>query len=402
MVNNHESFDSFENKQTGSEIALPDFMLQNFEQDPDWFIEPEDTPDYGPPGMPTPLVPTDDRIVERQRHISNTLRGLVDPKNLPKDIDMHLVQMLQMNFDSYNAILGVNNNGSYSRYKAKEHTVNLPPDIQAIEEPAVLGVANQSELIQFILHTDGMPSTELMKIYHPFMIRMRHLPYRRAETDAAIVENGGKLAEISDDRDGFYDLKLYPYNIERTREHTTEELIAIELLEKSIAQKNEAFRDSVNEKLHMGIDSEQYIELYNEIASQIGRDETELNTLYEAATYNETVGLMASIKRRVGSIPKNNDVQVNVTERQLFAIAPSALHKMPQEDLQHLHARRKELDEQAERITSWVRSHFIKNTEAIIPVSTTTYAYETKNMQFNHIHQLGALVRLAEERLRHS
>ena len=125
MGNNHESFDSFENKQTGSEIALPDFMLQNFEQDPDWFIEPEDTPDYGPPGMPTPLVPTDDRIVERQRHISNTLRGLVDPKNLPKDIDMHLVQMLQMNFDSYNAILGVNNNGSYSRYKAKEHTVNF-------------------------------------------------------------------------------------------------------------------------------------------------------------------------------------------------------------------------------------------------------------------------------------
>lgn len=374
----HEQSGSPEKKHVGSEQSLPDFMSQNFERDPDWFVEPEDTPEYGPPGMPTPLQPMDVRIAERQRIISDSLRRLLSRDTLPDAIDDDLIDMLHMNFDSYNTILGVNNNNSYTIWKSKTDGKGLSPDLQVIEDKTVLGVASQAEMLELITEATGLQSIELYKLYHPFKYRMRHLGNRRQELTKALEGRGGNVTADAE----YYDLKLAPYSFADMRELSPDERQKLTLLQASIDKKWKILGEHtlLSEHLDETRHSQLTPDLHQAITEQIKAEEAEFRQIHEDAEVTVTRGLMASIKRHVGFIPEDNGRRINVTERQLFAVDLCGIEESVKQNLPYVHGRSKP-DKNSLPVYEVVYDLFKANSDLIIPVSTTAYCYETSKQQ---------------------
>lgn len=379
MNTSRESNNQFDMDTSGSKKFLHDFMLRNFEQDPEWFTEPENMPDYGPPGMPTPWTPSDPRIAERQQRISDTLRELLDENRLPETIDPHAVAMLQLNFDSFNTILGSSNNDSYVRWKMRGLDQNLSPELREIEERAVLGLATQNEIGYFLQNTNGLASAELWRIFHPFMYRMRHLECRRDEMDKMIIDAGG---ETYDNSDGsrYYGLKLFPYVVESHRDLTESEIQDIGLLRSSILKKWEALHAYVNEshgKIIQTEDGRTQDAIYNAVSDAIDAEEKQILDIQESTQIHKTEGLLASMKRHAGMIPKNAEKNLKVVERQLFKVDVSDRKNTEafQEVMRKIRLDQP-TDESMSQFTDEIKTLFISHGEEIIPMSTTAYEFE--------------------------
>lgn len=366
-------------------------MQANFEGDPDFFVEPENTPEYGPPGMTTPLVPMDVRIADRQLSLSDSLRGLLLNPALRKYLGEDTIEMLKMNFDSHNTILGVTNNGSYYRWTHQENRPTLPDDLREIEEKAVLGLAQPGEILDLLLYsedkvetdeehqTEDLKSAELMKLFHPAKYRMRHLEPRREEIKAAIRERGGHVYDNPD----FYDLKLFPYVVVEDRGLTAEESKECQLLRVSVEKKLKVLTsDKTNPALMSS-------ELIDAITDEIHRDTYRFNEILAGTQVHTIKGLMASVKSRIGVIKKNDTHDLRVVERQVFAVD---IADFDEELIEALHNVRAERDRQDKRgkndnrkpvidettVAAYARvyAEFKKDTDTIIPVSTAAFAYE--------------------------
>jgi hypothetical protein len=287
-----------------------------------------------------------------------------------------------MNFDSHNTILGVTNNGSYYRWTHQENRPTLPPELRVIEEKAVLGVAQPGEILDLLLHqddqgqTEDLKSAELMKIYHPAKYRMRHLEPRREEIKAAIGERGGYVYDNPD----FYDLKLFPYVVVEERELTAEERWECQLLRVSVEKKMKAL---TSDKTDPALRS---AELVDVITDEIRRDTYRFNEILASTQMHTIKGLMASVKRRVGVIEKNDTHDLRVVERQVFAVDIAdfdeelieAIHNVRAErdEQEKNHKTKPRIDETTVAVYERVYAEFKKNTETIIPVSTAAFAYE--------------------------
>lgn len=386
--------DQLENSRVENKLSIAEFMQLNFEKDPDFFIEPENTPDYGPVGMPTPFVPMDPRIAERQMNLSDSLRGLLQDPALRKYLGDDTIEMLTMNFDSHNTILGVTNNGSYYRWIHQENPPTLPIELQEIEERAVLGVAQPGEILDLLLYTqekndaddketEDLKSAELTKIYHLAKCRMRHLEPRREEIKAAIRERGGYVFERPD----FYDLKLFPYVVVTGRELTDEERRECYMLQKSAEMKLKILNA---EKLKNDDDIKQDAviptpELIDEMIAEIHRAGHRVNEILAGTQTHTIKGLMASVKRRIGVIRKDADRDIRVVERQVFAMDITDFDDELIEALHHVRAARDEnedkkkksvIDEKTVAVYAHVYEHFTNDTDKILPVSTAAYGYE--------------------------
>jgi hypothetical protein len=381
MSGSHEVSQEYEK----SQISLADFMQANFEKDPAFFIEPEDTPEYGPPGMPTPFVPMDARIADRQLKLSDSFRGLLENPTLREYLGEDMINMLMMNFDSHNTILGVTNNGSYYRWTHQENRPSLPDELREIEERAVLGLAQPGEILDLLLYSEDkietndedqvedMKSAELFKLYHPAKYRMRHLEPRREETKAAIRERGGHVYDNPD----FYDLKLFPYVVVTNRELTAEEYRECQLLSVSVEKKMKVLTSDKTDPALMSA------ELIDAITGEIRHDSYRFNEIIANTQIHTIKGLMASVKRRVGVIKKSDTHDLRVVERQVFAVDIAdfdeeligALHNVRAERDDN-EARKPVIDETTVAAYARVYAEFKKNTDTIIPVSTAAFAYE--------------------------
>jgi hypothetical protein len=386
--------DRVKEKYVETKLSLAEFMQQNLERDPDFFTEPENTPDYGPPGMPTPFVPMDARIAERQLNLSDSLRGLLLNPALREYLGEDTIEMLKMNFDSHNTILGVTNNGSYYRWTHQENRPTLPAELQAIEEKAVLGVAQPGEILDLLLHQDDqgqvedLKSAELMKIYHPAKYRMRHLEPRRQQIKQAILDRGGMIIEKPD----FYDLKLFPYVVVTERELTDEERRECYLLQKSAEMKLKIL-NAEKTKNDDGTNEDAVTltpELIDEIIAEIHRAGHRVNEILAGTQIHTIKGLMASVKRRIGVIEKNDTHDLRIVERQVFAVDIADFDEELMEAIHNVRAERDErdknhdgesnkkpvIDETTVAVYERVYAEFKKSTDTIIPVSTAAFAYE--------------------------
>jgi hypothetical protein len=390
MSTAHESSNNFDLHASQAEMSLSDYMTANYDHDPEWFVEPEDTPEYGPPGMPTPLVPMDARIAERQMTISNSLRSLLQDPRLRDFIGQDTIDMLVMNFDSHNAILGVANNGSYYHWKQQNH-VPLPSELQAIEEKAVLGLATDGEILDLMLHHDDsdetvsdLKSAELFKIYHLAKFRMRHLEPRRDSLRDAIVARGG---EISDDAE-YYGLKLFPYVVVTNRELTVDEHRECQLLVTSAEKKMKLLTSGKTDQNLMSP------ELFDAITEEIKRDSYRVSEIMAGTQVHTIRGLMASVKRRVGQIQKTDEHDVCIVERQVFAVDVSCFDAELIEALHHVRALRDKqedadadgrkanksvmIDQATVAIYERVYADFKAGEDVVIPVSTAAFAHEKR------------------------
>ena len=386
-------------------LTLAEFMQQNFEKDPDFFVEPENSTEYGPPGMPTPFVPMDARIAERQLNLSDSLRGLLLNPALCEYLGEDTIEMLKMNFDSHNTILGVTNNGSYYRWTHQDNRPTLPSELQKIEERAVLGVAQPGEILDLLLYQDGhdqtedLKSAELMKIYHPAKYRMRHLEPRREEIKEAIRERGGHVNDNPD----FYDLKLFPYVVVEERELTPEERWECQLLRVSVEKKMKALTsDKTDPSLRSA-------ELVDVITDEIRRDTYRFNEILAGTQMHTIKGLMASVKRRVGVIEKNETHDLRIVERQVFAVDIAdfdeelieAIHNVRAErdarDKNHdgESSKKPVIDQTTVAVYERVYAEFKKNTDTIIPVSTAAFAYEKPRETRSSDTVTGAIAKIA-------
>jgi hypothetical protein len=384
---NRNNADTYKHQiDTDSELSLSDFMLRNYEQDPIWFTEPENTPEYGPPGMPTPFVPLDPRIAPRQQGISAELRTLISKEHMPDFVSPHLIDMLEVNFDSFNAILGESNNDSYTNWKSQAASHNLSPELRRIEELSVLGLARQKEMRTFLQQTDGFVSAEFARLFHPFKYRMRHLSGIRAETNEMILDAGGTLVDNSDGS-AYYGLKIFPYVVETYVDLTSEQQHDIDMLQSSIFKKWEALHVYINEnkdRLKPAPDGSIGDVMYNAVSEAIDADQARILKIQESTQRHTVEGLMASMKRRVGTIPKNEDKNIKVAERQLFALDLASYYKtLTPEQIQNfdesVHAARLSKKDQPASVAtlkSTIEDLFIAQSELIIPVSTTTYGFE--------------------------
>lgn len=369
-----------------SQLTLAEFMQQNLENDPDFFVEPEDTADYGPPGMPTPFVPMDARIADRQLAISDQLRGLILDPRLREFVGQDTIDMLLMNFDSHNTILGVTNNGSYYRWSHQEGRPALPDDLHDIEDRAVLGLAGPGEILDLLLHSDDeaedLKSGELFKLYHPAKYRMRHLEPRRQEVKQAIHERGGQLFDSPE----FYDLKLFPYVVVTNRELTDEERRECHLLVTSAEKKMKLL---TSETIDTSLMTQ---EVFDEITAEIHRDSYRVGEIMASTQLHTIKGLMASVKRRVGVIEKDDDRDLRIVERQVFAVDVSGLSGELIEALHDVRAARDEnedkkvtkpgkpvVDERTVAAYAWVYEEFKADSSKILPVSTAAYAHEKRH-----------------------
>jgi hypothetical protein len=384
-------------------------MSRNYEQDPEWFHEPENHSDYGPPGMPTPFVPLDPRIASRQKGISTDLRRLISKELLPSFLNQHLMNMLELNFDSFNTILGESNNDSYSRWKTDDSDCRLTPELQRIEERGVLGLASQSEIRDLLLQTDGFISAEFFRLFHPLKFRMRHLTHLRDTTNEMILSAGGMLADNTDDTQ-YYGLKIFPYVVETRTELSDEQQREIDLLRSSIFKKWEALHAYINEnqkKIKPAPDGSISDEMFNSVSDAIDADEARILEIQES-THKQTVeGLMASIKRHVGHIPKSNEKCISVAERQLFAIDFDAFRSDKNlEDMNDFQAAihgvrigsKKQSKEEAEsvlRLKDEIEGHFMSDSGLIIPVSTTAYGFESPVRPVVHTSASAAMASMA-------
>jgi hypothetical protein len=360
-----------------NDVSLFEFMSRNYDHDPDWFTEPENSPDYGPPGMPTPWNPADPRIADRQRHISNTLRQLLNPDILPVDTDPYMIEMFQLNFDSFNTILGMNNNDSYSRWKTHNNLTSLDARLSEIEDAGVLGLASQEELAEFILNTEGMKSVEFWRLFHAYKFRMRHLESRRDETKQMILGNGGEIA--SEDRPHYFGLKLFPYVNVTYREPTQEERRQIALINTSRLKKQEIFDDLARGHTQAYADGKIVpTEIQDALSHQIDQDNAEVEAIIEKMQVHTTEGLMATIKKDIGMIPKNEKKSIRVVERQLFGIDISSQKNTDSfQELMHDIRTKKELNARVKQVYSNIYGHFMEMSPLIVPASTTTYGFET-------------------------
>lgn len=377
--------DQFKEIHTEKKLSLAEFMQENFEKDPDFFVEPEDTPEYGPPGMPTPFVPMDARIAERQLELSDSLRGLLLNPALHQYLGEDTIEMLKMNFDSHNTILGVANNGSYYRWTHQENRPTLPDELREIEEKAVLGVAQPGEILDLLLYseprteiddekqTEDLPNAELMKIYHPAKYRMRHLEPRREEIKAAIRERDGRVYDNPD----FYDLKLFPYVVVTNRELTAEEHRECQLLTTSAEKKIKLLTSGQTDPSLVSS------ELFNEITAEIHRDSYRVSEIMASTQVHTIKGLIASVKRRIGVIKKDDKHDVRIVERQVFAIDVTDFDEELIESLHKVRAERDKnedrkpvIDETTVAVYARVYAEFKKNADTIIPVSTAAFGYE--------------------------
>lgn len=398
MNTSGESNTRFDMDTDNAEQVLHDFMLKNFEQDPVWFQEPENTLDYGPPGMPTPWVPSDPRITQRQQRISDSLRELLEADRLPESFDSQMIEMLQLNFDSFNTILGSSNNDSYMRWKMNGLDEGLSLEMRDIEERGVLGLASQKEIAYFLRNTEGLVSSEFWRIFHPFMYRMRHLAYRRVETDTMILDSGG---EIYDNADGsrYYGLKLYPYVVESHRDLTQEEVREIALLQSSIMKKWEALHAYVNENNGKTIktqDSLMQDEIYNAVSDAIDQEEKKILSIQESTQIHRTEGLLASIKRHVGTMPKSDDKSIKVVERQLFAVDISKQKDSP--EFQEIMRQIRLGEKPNEKMTQFIENielQFVGHGETVIPISTTAFGFEVPNTSVAYTSVSSALAKVA-------
>lgn len=396
-------------------LSIAEFMLQNFEKDPDFFVEPEDTSDYGPPGMPTPFVPMDARIAERQMNLSDSLRELLLNPDLREHLGEDTIEMLKMNFDAHNTILGVTNNGSYYRWTHQEHPPTLPSDLKEVEERAILGLAQPGEILDLLLFTqdddctDGdrktedLKSAELMKLYHPAKYRMRHLEPRREEIKAAILERGGEVAEKPD----FYDLTLFPYVVVTVRDLTDEERRECYMLQKSSEMKLKIL-NAGKSKTDDEIKEDAVIptpELIDEMIAEIHRAGHRVNEILAGTQTHTIKGLMASVKRRIGVIRKDADRDIRVVERQVFAMDITDFDDELIDALHYVRAARDEnegkekpaVDEKTVAVYAHVYEHFKNNTDKILPVSTATYGYEKPHVARFSETVTGAIARIATQ-----
>lgn len=375
---------------TDSELSLSDFMSYNYEHDPDGFVEPEDRPDYGPPGMPTPFAPMDPRIASRQLEVSASLRGLLLDPHLKALLGDDMVGMLTMNFDSHNTILGVANSDSYYRW-SHQNRAPLPPELHAIEEKAVLGLADEGNILDLMLHHDDsnedikdLKSAELFKIYHLAKSRMRHLQPRRENVKQAILERGGTLCED----DQYSDLKLFPYVVVTTREMTDDERRECHMRTTSAEKKIKLLTSGKTDPTLVSP------ELFDAITDEINRDSFRVAEIMASTQVHTIKGAMASVKRRVGEIQKSNGKVVHVVERQLFAVDVRNFDGELIEALHHVRALRDEaeknqnghkpvIDEKSLPVYDRVYTEFKNATDIVIPVSTATYASEKdRNVEY--------------------
>jgi hypothetical protein len=389
------------NEMTSAEVLLHDFMVANLERDPDWFHEPEDTAEYGPPGMPTPFVPLDPRIAPRQRGISKDLRRLISKERLPAFLNSHLINMLEVNFDSFNTILGESNNDSYTRWKTQSDSDALSPELKHIEELGVLGLASQKEISRLLRETDGFQSAEFSRLFHPLKYRMRHLPHLREVTNEMIVDAGGTLVDNSDGS-AYYGLKLFPYVVESYVALSAYQQREIDLLNSSIFKKWEALHEGLNQAPNGSIDDE----MYNAVSDAIDVEEARILAIKESTQRHTIEGLMASVKRCVGSIPKNSEKDIKVAERQVFAVDLASYYKQltPSQvtdfDAAMHDARLAKSEQPASvlKIKQDVANLFITDSQLIIPVSTTTYGFEASTRPVVYSSISPALAQLAMRR----
>lgn len=377
--------DQLKENLTEKKIKLAEFMQENFEKDPDFFIEPEDTLEYGPPGMPTPFIPMDARIADRQLAISDSLRGLLLNPELRSHLGEDTVKMLEMNFDSHNTILGVANNGSYYRWINQDNLPVATDELHAIEMKAVVGVARPGEILDLLINDGGagvdedgveiedLKSAELFKLYHPAKYRMRHRESRREEVDAAIRERGGHVY----DDPKYYDLKLFPYVVVTNRELTLEEYRECRLLTTSAEKKIKLLTSGQTDPSLVSP------ELFDEITAEIHHDSYRVGEIMAGTQVHTIKGLMASVKRRVGVIKKNDKHDIRIAERQVFAVDIAdfddeligALHNVRAERDKN-DGRKPVIDETTVAAYERVYTEFKKDTDTIIPVSTAAFGYE--------------------------
>ena len=403
MNRNHNRAETFLHvADMDSELSLSDFMSHNYNHDPEWFIEPEDRHDYGPPGMTTPFAPMDARIAPRQREISESLRSLLLDPQLKALLGEDMMKMLEMNFDSHNTILGIANSDGYYRWSQQNRTP-LPSELQLIEEKAVLGVAGEGEILDLMMHHDDsvdavedLKNAELFKIYHLAKIRMRHLEPRRDNVKTAILERGGTLCEEEE----YSDLKLFPYVVVSNRELTDGERRDRHMLTTS-AQKKMKLLTSGN--TDPGLVSP---ELFDAITEEIKSDSYRVAEIMARTQVHTIMGLMASVKRRVGEVPKGADKEVRVVERQLFAVDVREFSDEIIEALHHVRKLRDDTDKNKKNhkpvidprslaAYELVYKEFKKGSEVVIPVSTATYAHEKKHDVVYSETVTGAIAKIA-------
>jgi hypothetical protein len=313
-----------------------------------------------------------------------------------------MIEMLVMNFDSHNTILGVANSDGYYRWSHQDRAP-LPPQLQLIEEKAVLGVANEGEILDLMLHHDSndgiqdLKSAELFKIYHVAKSRMRHLEPRRDNVKNAILERGGTLCE----EEQYSDLKLFPYVVVSNRELTDEERRECHMLTTSAEKKIKLLTSG---KTDPGLVSP---ELFDAITAEIQRDSYRVAEIMASTQVHTIKGLMASVKRRVGEINKSDDKEIRVVERQLFAIDVREFGDELIEALHHVRARRDKNDKEGKKSSKpvidehtvlaydRVYEEFKNRSEIMIPVSTATYTFEKQRDLLHSETVTGAIAKIA-------